>query len=115
MTDIVELARGERALAHCRATGVRVVLYQGKLYAGHPAPTGDPGDGVFGWAPPPSKYTAEISRHADAIRRILGDTGSARPWATEQLIGGCLLIFAPFGEQHWRRRADRPRGPGAAA
>jgi len=115
MTDIVDLANAQRVLARCRTAGVRIVLYQGRLYAGHPGPTSDPRDGIFGWVPPPPKHVMQIDHHRSGIMAVLGHTGSARPWATEQLTGGCLLIFAPFGEHFRHRRTDRPSGPGAAA
>ena len=87
--------RTRSLLARCRMAGIRVVLFQGCIFAGIPA--GNAGAGLFGWLPAPPRLQAEIDRCEAEIRAILGDTGSARPWSVEAITGDCLLYYAPFG------------------
>jgi hypothetical protein len=118
---LIDRARAERLLAHCRAAEIRVVLLDGKIYSGVPDPHRIQ-EGCFGWREPPENYRAEIDRYVDAITAILGD-GSTRPWGVEQLIGGCLLYWPDwprtsalqrFSQRRRRRRREDGDPPEAA-
>src|ERR1700732_1454927 len=82
MIDAEDIRKAQAQLDKCRHLGIQIWFWQGEIHI-----TG---------AKPSGRRLAQLRKHEQAIRQLLGDDGRSRPWAVSQLPGGSLLYHPRF-------------------
>src|SRR4030088_1988634 len=110
MIEADDIREAQAMLDRCRCSGAEVYLWRGEI-------------NVTG-AKPSGQRLAQMRKHEEAIRQLLGDDGRTHPWAVSQLPGGTLLYQhprlsrAPSPSTHRRQRGKKltePRNPAATS
>ena len=96
MIELPDIRKAQAQLDHCRRSGSEVYLWRGEIHI-----TG---------TKTPSQRLAQLRKHEQGIRRLLGDDGKAHPWAVSQLPGGTLLYQHPHFDTGDRKSAQE-EGP----
>jgi hypothetical protein len=81
MIKATDISKAQTQLDCCRKRGVHVYLWKGEIHI-----TG---------AKPSGQQLAQLRKHEEGIRQLLGDDNRPHPWAVSQLPGGSLLYQHP--------------------
>ena len=81
MIEADNIRKAQALLDRWRRNGAEVYVWRGEIHV-----TG---------AKPSGQRLAQMRKHEQAIRQLLGDDGRTHPWAVSQLPGGALFYQHP--------------------
>ena len=95
MIEANNIRKAQALLDRCRHNGAEVYLWRGEIHV-----TGAKALG---------QCSAQMRKHEQAIRQLLGDDGRTHQWAVSQLPGGALLYQHPHFDTGDRKSVTEER------